>query len=92
MSIAGIKERDWPWYLTEHCVLRDGTVVDKIGRSDWADWDTSGDLLFAMDGCLYRARCRAGALAPLEDATKLADFSNLKFAAHEAPTNALHWC
>jgi len=91
MSIIGIGEKSGPWYMTEHSVIRNGKEIDRIGRSDWADWDHSGDLLFAMDGCLYRVRCKQGVLAPLEDATKLADFRNMKFEPREAPEKARRW-
>lgn len=62
MSILGLKERDGPWYLTEHSVIREKNNPDKIGRTDWADWSHSGDLLFAMDGCLYRVSPRRDSL------------------------------
>jgi len=62
MSITGMKERDGPWYLTEHFIEREKDELDKICRSDWADWDQSGDLLFAMDGCRYRVSCDGGEL------------------------------
>lgn len=91
MSITGFKERDGPWYLTEHSVVRNHGKADKVGRSDWADWSNSGDLLFAMDGCLYRAPCKGGILTPLEDALKIADFSRLRFEACEASSEARHW-
>jgi hypothetical protein len=91
LSILGIKEKDGPWYLTEHSILRDGSQQDDLGRSDWADWSSSGDLLFAMDGCLYRTPCRDGMLGPLETSIKLADFSDLRFAAAEAPPQFQHW-
>jgi hypothetical protein len=85
MAITGIKERDGPWYLTEHSVVRQGKVIDRLGRSDWADWSHTGDLLFAMDGALYRMTCENGTLPALEDATVIADFSKLKFENREAP-------
>jgi hypothetical protein len=91
MSVKGIKERDGPWYLTEHSVIRNEVDPDNIGRSDWADWAQSGDLLFAMSGCLYRLSCEEGELAPLEHATEIADFSRLEFEPREAPENALRW-
>ncbi len=91
MAIVGIKERDGPWYLIEHSVVRDGGQVDRIGRSDWAEWSHTGDLLFAMDGALYRAKCSRGILTPLEDATRIADFSNLKFENREAPYARGEW-
>jgi hypothetical protein len=90
MAVTGLKERDGAWYLTEHSITREGKQ-DRIGRSDWADWSHSGDLLFAMDGCLYRVPCKRGVLAPLEDAAKVADFSELKFENREAPPEARRW-
>jgi hypothetical protein len=91
MSIVGIKERNGPWYMTEHSVIANGKDKDRLGRSDWADWDHCGDLLFAVDGCLYRVRCKQGVLDPLADATKLADFRNVKFEPREAPKKAQGW-
>ncbi len=91
MSVGGIKETDGPWYLIEHSVGRNEHEADNIGRSDWADWSQSGDLLFTMDGCLYRLPCRDGVLAPLEDAIEIADFSSLQFEAREASVEALRW-
>jgi hypothetical protein len=91
MSLRGIKEKDGPWYLFDHSVLRDGIHQDRIGRSDWADWSRSGDLLFAMDGCLYRTPCAKGVLGPLESSIKLADFTDLRFAPSEAPAEFRRW-
>ena len=91
MSIVGIKEKDGPWYLIEHSVICNDGKTDNIGRSDWADWSQSGDLLFALDGCLYRSPCMGGLLGPLEDAIKIADFSGLKFELREPTVTALHW-
>lgn len=90
MSIEGLKERNGPWYLTEHSVITNGRV-DKIGRSDWADWSPSGELLFAMDGCLYRVRGTRNKLDPLEDAIKVADFSKLRFESRRTPEDMRRW-
>jgi hypothetical protein len=65
--------------------------LDKIGRSDWADWDQSGDLLFTMDGGIYRLSCDGGELVPLENAVNIADFSQLKFETCAAPEEARRW-
>jgi hypothetical protein len=91
MLITGLKERDGPAYLTEHAVNRENGEVNKFGRSDCADWSHSGDLLYAMDGCLYRVPCRKKVLAPLEDSIKVADFTRLKFEAMQAPDIASQW-
>ena len=91
MSITGIKERDGSWYLVEHSVVQSNGKVDKLGRTDWADWSGSGDLLFAMDGCLFRLQCNKGVLANLEDAIKIADFSKLQFEARPAPDDMGRW-
>lgn len=90
MAITGVKETDGPWYLVEHTVIRNDEL-DRIGRSDWADWSRSGDLLFAMDGCLYRVPHRKDILAPLENATRIADFSGSRFEAIKAPGFAQRW-
>lgn len=91
MSILGIKEKDGPWYLIEHSVARDENQRDNIGRSDWADWSQSGELLFAMDGCLYRVPCEKRVLAPLEDAIKIADFTDMRFEAIKPSPEFLRW-
>lgn len=85
MSIIGIGERDGPWYMTEHSVIRNEGQIDRLGRTDWAEWSHTGDLLFAMDGAVYRGQLKRGTLAPLEEAVKIADFSDLKFENREAP-------
>ena len=84
-------ERDGPWYFTEHSLLRDENRVDKIGRSEWADWSPSGDLLFSMDGKLYRLPSNQVGLPDLENASMIADFSVLQFENRMAPARYLRW-
>jgi hypothetical protein len=91
MSILGLKKMDGPWYLTEHSVIREKKKLDKIGRTDWADWSHSGELLFAMDGCLYRVPCQGGTLADFTDAVKVADLAPLRFEPRESPAEARRW-
>lgn len=91
MSILGLKEKDGPWYLIEHSIKRGEGGTDKIGRSDWADWSHSGDLLFARDGCIYRAPSKEGVLMSSEDATPIADFSKLRFEPVQAPPEFQRW-
>lgn len=90
MSIRGLLERDGPSYLTEHSVVTNRGVYD-MGRSDWADWSPSGDLLFATDGCLYRVRGTRDKLDSLEDAIKIADFSKLRFENRRSPQDMRRW-
>ena len=56
MRIVGFLERGGPWELTEYRVVKEEQVLFDLGRTDWADWDRGGDLLFARDGRLYRPR------------------------------------
>lgn len=91
MSILGIREKDGPWYMTEHTVIHHDKSEDSLGRSDWADWDRSGDLLFAKNGCLYRLECERGTLKSPDNAKQVADFSGMKFEPREAPRSALRW-
>jgi hypothetical protein len=90
MAITGIKERDKSWYVTEHALIRpDG--VEKIGRSDWADWSQGGDLLFAKEGRLFRLRCQSAKFGPVSSSEEIADFSKLEFEARESPPEARVW-
>jgi hypothetical protein len=91
MSILGIKERNGPWYLTEHSLLDENGLCGAIGRSEWADWSPDGDLLFAQSGCLYRLRSSKRRLGSLEESEQLADFNDLSFQRREPPEKALSW-
>ena len=90
MSVVGIKEKNGPWYLTEHSVIRTDRV-ERIGRSDWADWSQSGDLLFAKDGRLFRLRTDDGVLTPMPSRVEIANFCNLAFEERVSPSEARLW-
>jgi hypothetical protein len=90
MLVAGIHERDGSWYVLEHRVLdAQGRVVLDLGRSDWADWSRSGELLFAREGRLYRVVVdgKSGPGTPEE----LIDLRDLKFEPSVAPPPATVW-
>jgi hypothetical protein len=89
MRLLGVHETEGPWHVVEHRVLdvRGGLML-AIGRSDWADWSTSGDVLFARAGCLFRAR--AGA-ASLSEPVQVADLRELRFEEVLAPSEARVW-
>lgn len=62
-----------------------------LGRTDWADWCRSGDLLFAREGKLFRLRYSAGALDELERAGLLIDLTERTFIEVDAPSQAKQW-
>jgi hypothetical protein len=88
--ILGIGEREGPWYVTEHTLLgADSEPVLDFGRSDWADWSNSGELLLARDGKLSRVR-----LSPRDgpgDVEELIDLSGLRFQQVIPTAAALSW-
>lgn len=90
MSVVGIHERDGSWYVLEHRILdAHGRAALDLGRSDWADWSRSGELLFAREGRLYRIVVdRRSELGTPEE---LIDLSDLKFEPSMAPPQAIVW-
>jgi hypothetical protein len=88
--ISGLNERGGPWYVVRHelAETESGHRID-LGRSDWADWCHSGDLLFSIGGSLFRLSPTEG--ARIDDAHLLKDFSDLSFAECEAPEAARSW-
>jgi hypothetical protein len=91
LRIAGLGERNGPWTLMEHAFLAEGEEVQNIGRSDWADWASNGDLLFAQSGSLYHLRARRGKLGAIEESEEIADFTGLKFENKAPSQEALEW-
>ena len=90
MLFAGIREVDGPWYVMEYRVVdQQGNVALDLGRTDWADWSRDGDLLFAKDGCLFRARMnkRTG---PAQS-KKLIDVRTLKFEPVAPKPETTRW-
>lgn len=91
MTIRGINEENGSWYVIEHQVLEDGAESHRLGRTDWADWCHSGDLLFSKQSSLYRVRCPGGVLAPLSEARALINVDGATFTEREAPPQARRW-
>jgi hypothetical protein len=89
MSVVGINEKNGPWYVIEHQVLdTEGRSVASLGRSDWADWSQTGELLFARDGCLGRLPRKDGEFQQPEE---LVDLRQLRFQPRSAPPEAKVW-
>jgi len=89
MKLLGMNERSGRWYLLDYEVLNeDGETVLKLPRTDWADWDENGDLLFSQRGKLFRLAGSQARKGDSDAARELADFSALRFEAKEAPKRA----
>jgi hypothetical protein len=86
----GMLARNGPNYTREHRLLdRAGDVVLDLGRSDWADWSRSGELLFARDGRVYRVPIdRNGKAGGIDE---LIDLRSLRFEEVQPPPAALTW-
>jgi len=91
MTIRGINERNGPWYLIDHRVCSDEGESHPLGRSDWADWSQTGDLLFARQGSLYRLGYADGVLSSLSLAREIIDLAGHNFVNREAPNEATQW-
>jgi len=93
MHIHGLKQREGSWYIIEHVVqdTENGTTVS-LGRSEWADWCHSGDLLFASYGRLFRLGFSPrGVLNELTAAKVVIDLNNRTYREMEAPGEAKRW-
>jgi hypothetical protein len=66
------------------------TTAVNLGRSDWADWSLSGEVLLARLGKLYRVPMdhkKKGPSEPIE----VADLRTMHFDAIESPPEARSW-
>jgi hypothetical protein len=87
MLLRGIRERNGAWYVIDHTVVT-GSGETLLEGTDWADWDHSGDLLYAAGASLYRRRYANGAIA---SPVLVADLSDLQFKNVAPPDEARHW-
>lgn len=94
MKITGFKEKDGPWYVLEYGVSNSKTnEYINLGRADWADWDKNNDLLYSVDGKLFRLKPdkKQKFQYNLEKSKEIADFSNLAFEEKITPDWAKKW-
>jgi hypothetical protein len=98
MRVHAVAERsgrdsEGDWYVIDHVVRESGArgrVTElALGRSEWADWAPSGDLLFAQGGVLHRLPRRFG--LEREKARVVADLRADRFVARRAPKEARVW-
>src|SRR5690242_8342436 len=88
MRLLGVHETDGSRYVTEHRILDSaGDVARNLGRSDWADWSRSGEVLFAKEGRLYRIAAGDALGEPIE----VADLRELRFEEVATPPEAGVW-
>jgi hypothetical protein len=91
-KFKGINETNGPWYVIEHSVVnRESGEKISLGRTDWADWCHSGDLLYAKQGRIWRLGFERGELQPLEQSKMLIDLRDRVFTPKEAPEGARRW-
>lgn len=93
MRTHGIHELQGSWYVTSYELVNGaGQVVRDLGRADWADWDSSGDLLLARAGKIYRMAVGSdGNLDLFATERELIDLSGLVFEAREPVPEAKSW-
>lgn len=90
MRLQGLHEREGPWYVMEHQLTDGGgNIVCSMGRSDWADWSRSGEVLFARSGRLYRISVDSKRASG--EPEELIDLRKLAFEPIEAPQDAKVW-
>ena len=89
----GVHEKDGPWYVTSYRLAVDGGGPGRdLGRTDWADWSSRGDLLFARDGKLFRLAMKSRTAFDVNASPReLIDLTPMSFEAHEAPPTARKW-
>jgi len=73
MTIWDVHERNGPWYVIEHRILSDGELLLDLGRTEWADFTSSGDLVFARGSALLRTPIVRGTS---QEATTIVDFAD----------------
>jgi hypothetical protein len=91
MNMHGFSEEGGDWnVLTFEIKVEKGESVS-LGRVDWADWDSNGDLLYAQSGKLFRLSAGARGIFVPEHAKELADFNGNRFQAVPPPEEATRW-
>jgi hypothetical protein len=94
-ELKAIGQRNGAWYVEDFVLRRaDGDILRRWSNCSWGDWHVNGDVLFAIDGRLYRLPSRHAAdmaADPLTDCKLVADLTPLMFKPRPAPDDALRW-
>ena len=93
-ELRGIGVKNGPWYREVYALRNAECCVRTIPQCEWADWDRTGDLLFAARGHLYRlsAHDAASMAADLPAAAKvIACLQSMTFETVDTPAAAKKW-
>src|SRR5690349_16650363 len=91
MRAVAMHERQGPPLATEYMVVdKAGAILTDLGRIDWADWQSSGDLLYTRNGKIFRDRMQSPRDI-VTTARQLVDLSTLRFEPREPVSDALQW-
>lgn len=93
-ELRGIGVRNGPWYREQFSLHDAARNVRLIEDCEWADWDATGDLLFAARGRLYRLSARdatSGIADPASMAKPIVDLRSLAFETIECPPDGRKW-
>ena len=91
MVIHGMGEVSGDGYVVTHEIVTANRETVDLGRTDWADWDRNGDLLFAMNGKLFRLSPGVGGGFDPADSREIADFNGDRFRAIPPSDEAKRW-
>lgn len=87
MATVGVLSSD-RWYDMRFRVFsEDGDIVPPSAW-DWADWNPSGDLVYAENGCIHRAKFRQQGI---HSSKNLIDFTEDKFSNVSTPPLLAKW-
>jgi hypothetical protein len=92
LNVRGYGAVNGPWNIEEYAIEdRARSRLEVLEDSEWADWDTNGDLLFARQGSLFRIGAQLVGNLDLSGATLLADFRPLEVVRRETPPELASW-
>jgi hypothetical protein len=91
MVTHGLGEQDGDWYVVTYEIVTPGGETVSLGRTDWADWDGNGDLLYAKDGKMFRLSPGKGGRFDPAASREIADFNGDRFQAIPPPNEAKRW-
>jgi hypothetical protein len=93
VNLHGINEKQGQWYVeTAQIVGPSGDLILDLGRTDWADLDHNGDVLYAASGRLYRFKVRRSTSRWRDtEPILVADLNDMSFQRVVSPSRARTW-